>query len=89
MKMTLEICVNSFQSAKNAQLAGADRIELCQELSLGGLTPSYGLLKMVLSQIDIETFVLIRPRSGSFCYSDYEFEIMKEWFQLLVGTIYW
>ena len=78
MKMTLEICANSFQSAKNAQLAGADRIELCQELSLGGLTPSYGLLKMVLSQIDIETFVLIRPRSGSFCYSDYEFEIMKE-----------
>ena len=76
--MILEICANSFQSAKNAQLAGAHRIELCQELTVGGLTPSYGLLKQVLEKLHIETFVLIRPRSGDFCYSEEEFEVMKQ-----------
>ena len=42
--MRLEICANSYQSAKNAEIAGAHRIELCQELSVGGITPTYGLL---------------------------------------------
>ncbi|MDB4402548.1 copper homeostasis protein CutC, partial [Algibacter sp.] len=68
--MLLEICANSYQSAKNAQEAGALRIELCQELSVGGVTPSYGLIKQVKDQLSIETFVLIRPRSGNFNYSD-------------------
>ncbi len=76
--MTLEVCANSFQSAKNAQLGGAHRIELCQELAVGGLTPSYGLLKEVLEKLHIETFVLIRPRSGDFCYTEEEFEVMKQ-----------
>jgi len=75
--MKLEICANSYQSAMNAQKAGADRIELCSELSLGGLTPSYGLLKKVAEEITIPVYVLIRPRSGNFYYSDDEFEIMK------------
>ena len=75
--MKLEICANSYQSAVNAQKAGADRIELCSELSLGGLTPSYGLLKKVAKEITIPVNILIRPRSGHFCYSDEEFEIMK------------
>ena len=76
--MKLEICANSYQSAKNAQTGGADRIELCSELSIGGITPSYGLIKNVLNKLNIETFVLIRPRSGNFIYSDIEFEIMKQ-----------
>lgn len=76
--MKLEVCANSFHSAKNAQLAGAHRIELCQELTVGGLTPSYGLLKEVLEKLHIETFVLIRPRSGDFFYTEEEFEIMKQ-----------
>ncbi|MEY8848723.1 copper homeostasis protein CutC [Psychroserpens sp. XS_ASV72] len=80
--MTLEICANSYQSAKNAVKAGAHRIELCSELSVGGITPSYGLIKKVLSEINIETFVLIRPRSGNFCYSEVEFEIMKSDIQI-------
>lgn len=75
--MLLEICTNSFQSAKNAQLAGAHRIELCSELSIGGITPSFGLLQKVISELYIETFVLIRPRSGNFYYTDEEFEIIK------------
>ncbi|WP_431157381.1 copper homeostasis protein CutC [Winogradskyella poriferorum] len=76
--MLLEICANSFQSAKNAQEAGAHRIELCQELSVGGLTPSYGLLKLVKEKLNILTHVLIRPRSGDFVYSKDEFELMQK-----------
>ncbi|MTE26856.1 copper homeostasis protein CutC [Winogradskyella ouciana] len=75
--MLLEICANSYQSAKNAQQAGAHRIELCQELSVGGITPSYGLLKQVIEHLNIPVFVLIRPRGGNFVYSKDEFEIMK------------
>ena len=80
--MLLEICANSYQSAKNAHDAGADRIELCQELSVGGMTPSYGLIKQVIQKLSIETYVLIRPRSGNFMYSDMEFEIMKQNIQM-------
>lgn len=76
--MKLEICANSYQSAINAQKAGADRIEICSELSVGGITPSYGLLKKISQEIKIPVNVLIRPRSGDFCYSDDEFEIMKK-----------
>ena len=76
--MKLEICANSYQSAINAQKAGADRIEICSELSVGGITPSYGLLKKISQEIKIPINVLIRPRSGDFCYSDDEFEIMKK-----------
>ena len=80
--MLLEICANSFQSAKNAQDSGAHRIELCQELSVVGITPSYGLLKQVIENLDIQVFVLVRPRSGNFVYSDEEFETMKKDIQL-------
>ncbi len=80
--MLLEICANSYQSAKNAQEAGADRIELCQELSVGGITPSYGLLKQVVESLDISVFVLIRPRGGDFVFSDIEYKIMKSNIQL-------
>ena len=43
--MIVEVCANSLESALVAERAGADRIELCSELAVGGLTPSYGLLK--------------------------------------------
>tara|TARA_B100000809_G_scaffold261901_1_gene311720 strand:- start:197 stop:904 length:708 start_codon:yes stop_codon:yes gene_type:complete len=80
--MLLEICANSYQSAKNAQIAGAKRIELCSELSIGGMTPSYGLIKQVIEELEIETFVLIRPRSGNFYYSEAEFKIIKKDIQI-------
>ncbi|NVJ88601.1 MAG: copper homeostasis protein CutC [Flavobacteriaceae bacterium] len=75
--MLLEICANSYQSAINAQKANADRIELCSALSVGGLTPSYGLLHQISKEITIPVHVLIRPRSGNFCYTDNEFQQMK------------
>ncbi|MEX0291145.1 MAG: copper homeostasis protein CutC [Flavobacteriaceae bacterium] len=76
--MIVEICANSLQSAINAEKAGADRLELCSELGVGGITPSYGLLKSIKRVITIPVHVLIRPRSGDFTYSEYDFEIMKE-----------
>ena len=76
--MIVEICANSFESAFNAQQAGAHRIELCSELAVGGITPSYGLIEQVLSSLSIPVFVLIRPRSGDFNYSDAEFKIIKK-----------
>lgn len=75
--MILEICANSFQSAFNAQKAGAHRIELCVDLDVSGLTPSYGLIKKVIQDLKIPAFVLIRPRKGDFNYNDDEFEMMK------------
>lgn len=76
--MKVEVCANSLESALNAQNAAAHRIELCMELGVGGITPSYGLLKSVKEQISIPIHVLIRPRSGDFNYSDMEFECMKK-----------
>jgi len=76
--MKLEICANSYQSVINAQKSGAQRVELCAELSVGGITPSYGFLKKVSEEITIPINVLIRPRSGNFQYSEKEFSLMKE-----------
>lgn len=76
--MIVEVCANSLESALNAQKAGADRIELCTELAVGGITPSFGLLQLVREHISIPVNVLIRPRSGDFTYSHLEFEIMKK-----------
>ncbi|MBD1259616.1 copper homeostasis protein CutC [Maribacter polysiphoniae] len=76
--MLVEVCANSLESAMNAEKAGADRIELCSELAVGGITPSYGLLKSVKENIGIPVHVLIRPRSGDFSYTDGEFNSMKQ-----------
>ena len=76
MKRVLEICVDSLQSAINAQANGADRIELCDNLSQGGITPSAGKIKLAKEYLKIPVFVLIRPRKSDFFYSDLEFELM-------------
>jgi len=80
--MILEICSSSYQSACNAETAGAQRIELCAELAIGGITPSYGLIKQAVDTLSITVNVLIRPRSGNFTYSEAEFDIMKQDIQL-------
>ena len=75
--MLVEVCANSLESALNAERAGADRIELCSELGVGGITPSAGLIELVKKKLHIPVHVLVRPRSGHFTYSDIEFEVMK------------
>lgn len=74
----LEICANSAQSAINAQITGAQRIELCQNLESGGTTPSYGCIKTTRKSISIKLNVLIRPRSGDFFYSKLEYDQIIE-----------
>ena len=75
--MLVEVCANSLESARNAERAGADRIELCSELGVGGITPSVGLIQLVKKELTIPVHVLIRPRGGHFTYSDAEFEVMQ------------
>ncbi len=72
-----EVCVESFQDAFVVVAAGATRIELCDNLSVGGTTPSYGTIKQVISKLTVPVMVMIRPRGGDFCYSDDEIEIMR------------
>jgi copper homeostasis protein len=74
----LEICVESVDRAIAAERGGADRIELCSDLSSGGVTPSAGLMKVARKQVGIPIFVLIRPRRGDFVYSKREIETMAE-----------
>jgi copper homeostasis protein len=73
MTRQLEIVCTSLRDAVDAQHGGANRIELCARLSVGGLTPSTTLLRKVKSTVQIPVFVLIRPRGGDFCYTATEF----------------
>ncbi|WP_405380327.1 copper homeostasis protein CutC [Maribacter sp. LLG6340-A2] len=86
--MLVEVCANSLESALVAERAGADRIELCSELAVGGLTPSYGLLKSVKEHVSIPVHVLIRPRSGNFSYADHELDIMLSDIKMCVDLGY-
>ena len=78
MNFILEVAVFNIESALLAAKAGADRIELCENPSDGGTTPSYGTLKTVREKIDISVFPIVRARGGDFLYSDEEFEVMKK-----------
>jgi copper homeostasis protein len=75
-RVVLEICVESTDRAIAAERGGAHRIELCSDLSCGGITPNAGLIEATRKQLRIPIHVLIRPRAGDFCYSKPEFEIM-------------
>ncbi|MBN2900178.1 MAG: copper homeostasis protein CutC [Clostridia bacterium] len=75
--MILEICTDTLASSITAEKAGADRIELCADLCVGGTTPSAGLIKNVMEKLTIPVAVMIRPRSGDFCYNAEELETMK------------
>lgn len=76
MPTLIEACVDSIDSAIEAELGGADRIELCGELLQGGVTPSAGLVGGVCERIKIPVFALVRPRTGDFLYDDDELDVM-------------
>src|SRR5262249_23494019 len=79
----LEVGVTNPNEAICAQMNGADRVELCSALEVGGLTPSRGLFRVVRDRIRIPIYVLLRPRTGGFTYSDELFETMRqdaEWY---------
>lgn len=81
----LEIAANSLASALAAQEGGADRIELCGALELGGLTPSHAQITLARERVHLPIHVLIRPRSGDFVYTDCEFETMQRDVQTCVA----
>lgn len=74
--MKIELCTEYLDHALLAQKHGAHRIELCNNLSQGGTTPSLGQIEICRKLLDMELFVLIRPRGFDFCYSTLEFESM-------------
>lgn len=73
----LEICVDTFSAARTAAESGATRLELCSDLSVGGLTPDPGLIDRVMTGLDIPVQIMIRPRSGGFIYLEDEIATMK------------
>lgn len=75
--MLKEVCVETLQEAVLAEKLGANRIELCSDLHLDGLTPSYELMKQACSTLKIPVMVMIRPRAGDFVYSEEEISRMK------------
>ena len=77
-KIILEISVESLAGALAAQRGGASRLELCSDLSAGGVTPNSELMHAVRAAVSVPVFAMIRPRSGGFCYSDAEFAAMKD-----------
>jgi copper homeostasis protein len=67
--MLIEICSENIDIALKAQKKGALRVELCNNISIGGVTPSYDEIEQARRQLNIGLNVLIRPRGGDFCYS--------------------
>lgn len=78
MNYQLEVCIDNVESLHSAIQGGATRIELCSSLALGGLTPSYGLMKQSARISPIPIYAMIRPRQGDFLYDSEEMAIMLD-----------
>jgi len=76
-RVMIEICVGDVESAIAAEVGGADRVELCDNLAVGGTTPSAGTIAEVCRWLSIPVQVLIRPRGGDFVYSEREIAVMR------------
>lgn len=77
MSVLIEAAVDSLDDALAAVDGGADRLELCANLAVGGTTPSEDLIAEVIERVSIPVFVMIRPRGGSFVYSTSELDDMR------------
>ncbi len=75
--MAVEICVGDLESALQAAQGGSDRIELCDNLAVGGTTPSAGTIAEACRRLDIPVHVLVRPRGGDFLPSPAELAAMR------------
>jgi copper homeostasis protein len=78
MKRYLEVCIDSVDSGTIAEKAGADRVELCDNLYEGGTTPSLGTIRMARKSISIPINIIIRPRGGDFLYNATDYNIIIE-----------
>ena len=78
MRSVLEVCVDSTASALAAKCGGADRLELCADLIVGGTTPSLTLVQQVKAETGLPVRALLRPRFGDFCYDSYELAQMEQ-----------
>lgn len=74
----LEVCIDTLESARNAIKGGANRIELCGSLVIGGVSASPTLFRQIRAESDIKIHAMVRPRFGDFLYTDSEMEIMLE-----------
>ena len=84
----MEVCIDSFESALAAVQGGAQRIELCSSLDQGGLTPSFGLFKLIRRRLpsELNIFIMIRCRGGDFIYDDNELSVMEEEIQVFIQS---
>ena len=78
MHPVLEVCVDSTASALAAKRGGADRLELCADLIVGGTTPSLPLLRQIKAETGLPVRALLRPRFGDFCYDHWELAQMEQ-----------
>lgn len=76
--MIIEACVETLDQSVLAEQLGADQLELCARLDLGGISPSYTLIKSVLDHVNIPVKIMLRPRGGSFIYTDKEILLMQK-----------
>ena len=74
----LETCVDCVESAIAAQEGGADRVELCSDLVIGGVSPSVPLFRQIRKYTDLKIRTLLRPRYGDYCFSSYECDELNE-----------
>jgi copper homeostasis protein len=77
MRILLEAACASLTDCLEAEAAGADRLELCSALVVGGLTPSIGLLAAARARVRVPIVCMVRPRAGAFCYGEDELETMR------------
>ncbi len=74
--ITLEICIDSFASASAAKAGGADRLEVCSALAVGGTTPSLGLVQQCVDRLGLPVMMMIRPHDGGFVYDRDDIDTM-------------